>query len=96
MPELFAKCVQSLQLGHQNDNNCHGYSAFIVNDKHWGVCRIQSNIYDEAFLQKQLTAKSRLLFPQKSSIVDGRVGSKYVTGKHEHIQHIEEINLVSP
>ena len=34
------------------------------------------NIYDKAFLHKQLTAKSCWLFSQESSIVDARMGSK--------------------
>ena len=39
--------------------------------------RTQSNIYDEAFLRKQFTAKNRELFSQKSFIVDVRLHTKY-------------------
>ena len=35
-----------------------------------GVFRTQPNMYDERFLRKLLTAKSRELFSQKISIVD--------------------------
>ena len=42
-----------------------------------GVFRNQSNICDAALLQKQLTANSRVLFSQKSSIIDGRLCPKY-------------------
>ena len=40
-----------------------------------GVFKTQSNIYDEAFLRKWLTAEICQLFPQKSSVVDVRQGS---------------------
>ena len=41
--------------------------------------RTQYNIYDGAFLQKQFTAFSRVLFSQKSSILDILLGSKYAS-----------------
>ena len=44
-----------------------------------GAFRTLSNIWDEAFLRKLLTAFSRLLFLQKCSIVDPRLGSKYAS-----------------
>ena len=43
---------------------------------HRGAFRIQSNIYDWAFLEKQLTAKSPVNHLQKSFIVDARLVSK--------------------
>ena len=42
-----------------------------------GILKTQPNIYDGAFLRKQLTAK---VFSQKSSIADIRMGSKYTFG----------------
>ena len=49
-----------------------------VSDKLQYIRRItiQSNIYDEAFLQKKFTAISCKLFSQKNSIVDVRMASK--------------------
>ena len=44
-----------------------------------GVFRTQSNIYDGAFLQKQLTTKSRYQSSQKHFIPDVRQGSKYTS-----------------
>ena len=44
-----------------------------------GVFRTQSNIYDEAFLQKYRTAFKHQLFSQKSPITGVRMGSKYVS-----------------
>ena len=44
-----------------------------------GVFRTLSNIWDEAFLRKLLTAFTRWLFLQKCSIVDLRLGSKYAS-----------------
>ena len=51
---------------------------------HRVVFRTQLDIYDTAFLQKQLTAKNCELFPQKSSIADVWLGSEYplTTGTH--------------
>ena len=46
---------------------------------HRSVFRSESNIYVGAFLQKQLTAKTRKLFTQKRSIVDLRLASKYAS-----------------
>ena len=43
------------------------------------VFRTQTNINDRASLWKCLTAKSRLLFLRKSSILDGWPGSKYAS-----------------
>ena len=51
-----------------------------------GVFRTQLNIYDEAFLQKQLTTKSRQVFSQKSSIVDVRLSSKYTFGMNKKLR----------
>ena len=45
------------------------------------ISRIQSNIYDEVFLQKYLTAIAGNYFLQKSSIVDLRLDSKYESGR---------------
>ena len=42
-----------------------------------GVSKTLLNIYDEAFLRKQLTAFSRSLFPQEKSIVS--LGSNYTS-----------------
>ena len=42
-----------------------------------GVFRTHSNMYNGANLHQQLTAKSPLLFLQKHSIIDVRLGSKY-------------------
>ena len=39
--------------------------------------RIQSGVFDKDFLQKYVTARSRELFSQKSSILDGLRGLKY-------------------
>ena len=44
-----------------------------------GVFITHSTVYDWGFLQKQLTAKNRLLFSQRSSIAGVRLGSKYVS-----------------
>ena len=44
-----------------------------------GVFNILSNIYDEAFLWKLLTAKSCILFSQKNSLVDVSQVPKYAT-----------------
>ena len=44
-----------------------------------GVFIIHSTVYDWGFLQKQLTAKNRQLFSQRSSIAGVRLGSKYVS-----------------
>ena len=38
-----------------------------------------SNIFDGAFLRKQLTAKSYQLFSTKRSIVDPRIGFTYAS-----------------
>ena len=42
-----------------------------------GISRIQSKVYFGALLRKYLTAFSRRLFLQKSSMVDVQLGSKY-------------------
>ena len=42
-----------------------------------GVFRTLSNMYGGAFLRKWLTAKQ---FPQKSSIIDIQLHSKYASG----------------
>ena len=49
-----------------------------------GVFETQSNIYNGAFLQKQLTAKSHQQW-QKSSIVDLRLDFKCVSEVHHQI-----------
>ena len=41
--------------------------------------RSQSNIYDDVFLRKQLTAFSSYLFLQKNSIIDVLLGFKYTS-----------------
>ena len=46
-----------------------------------GVFRIQSNMCDGSFLRKELTAFIRSLFSPKSTIVDIRVGYKYVSAE---------------
>ena len=55
-----------------------------------GVIRIQSNIYDEDFLQKYWTAFSLTIF-ENNFTADVRIGSKYayeyytIPGKHSKV-----------
>ena len=44
-----------------------------------GVFKTQSNIYDDAFLQKYLTAERHLIFLQKNTILDISLCSKYIS-----------------
>ena len=52
-----------------------------------GVFRTQSNIYDRAFLGKELTIKSYWLFSKKSSIADVRQGSKYASSVNHRMAY---------
>ena len=63
-----------------SSNNCNNiYSNLKFGQIYRGVFRTESNIFNEAFLQKKLTAKSQDLFLQKSFIVDVRLSSKYAS-----------------
>ena len=63
--------------GFHKNNGMQILTAWV---KSWRIIfRTHSNVYDEAFLQKQITAFSRWIFSQRSSFVDVWLGSKYAS-----------------